>query len=222
MHDTDVIRTMQGKKGEPMASFNDSDSSRHVPADDSTLNPQKGEKDGKHSSLLSYLLWILAAFLISFFLIFFVVQRTDVYGNSMYPTLENGDKLLTDKISYRFTDPKRFDIIIFSYNYQPNTYFIKRVIGLPGETVRIDEEGNIYINGELLEEHYGREPMEYAGLAANDFVLGEDEYFVLGDNRNDSEDSRFPDVGAVSRSQILGRAFLRIYPFSRWELLIGK
>lgn len=185
-------------------------------------NPRDNKRDGNRSGLISYILWILAAFLISFFLIFFVVQRTDVYGNSMYPTLENGDKLLTDKISYRFTDPKRFDIVIFSYNYQPNTYFIKRVIGLPGETVRIDEQGNIYIDGELLEEHYGREPMEYAGLAANDFVLGEDEYFVLGDNRNDSEDSRFPDVGAVNRSQILGRAFLRIYPFSKWELLTGK
>ena len=205
-----------------MASFHNSDSSGYMAVNEQENNPRDNKRDGNRSGLISYILWILAAFLISFFLIFFVVQRTDVYGNSMYPTLENGDKLLTDKISYRFTDPKRFDIVIFSYNYQPNTYFIKRVIGLPGETVRIDEQGNIYIDGELLEEHYGREPMEYAGLAANDFVLGEDEYFVLGDNRNDSEDSRFPDVGAVNRSQILGRAFLRIYPFSKWELLTGK
>ena len=130
----------------------------------------------------------------------------------MYPTLHDGDNLLVDKISYRFTDIERFDIIVFEYQHEENVYYIKRIIGLPGETVQITD-GNIYINGELLEEDYGYEVMESAGLAAEPVTLGENEYFVLGDNRNDSTDSRDPRVGNITRDIIVGKAFVRIYPF---------
>ena len=171
---------------------------------------------GKGKTILDTVLWIAAVVLLSWLMVTFVAQRTDVNGTSMYPTLEDGDQLIADKISYRFRDPERFDIIIFPYQYAPNTYFIKRIIGLPGETVRIDEQGNIYINGEILQEDYGYETIEYAGLAAQEIQLGEDEYFVLGDNRNVSEDSRYPDVGNIKREDIVGRAFLRIYPFSKF------
>ena len=140
----------------------------------------------------------------------------------MVPTLEDGDQLIADKLSYHFRDPERFDIVIFPYQYAANTYFIKRVIGLPGERVRIDEQGNIFINDELLKESYGYERMEYAGLAAEEIQLGDDEYFVLGDNRNVSEDSRYPDVGNIKRSNIIGRAWLRIYPFSEFGLLTDR
>ena len=85
--------------------------------------------------------------------------------------------------------------------------------------MRIDEQGNIYINGEVLEEDYGYETIEYAGLAAEEIQLGDDEYFVLGDNRNVSEDSRYPDVGNIRRSDLIGRAFVRIYPFDKFGLL---
>ncbi len=173
-------------------------------------------------NILSTILWLLAVVALSWFLITFVAQRTDVNGSSMYPTLEDGDQLITDKLTYHFKDPERFDIVIFPYQYAANTYFIKRVIGMPGERVRIDEQGNIYINGEILQENYGYEAITYAGLAAEEITLGEDEYFVLGDNRTVSEDSRYPDVGNVKRSDIIGRAFVRIYPFSKVGLLTDK
>lgn len=176
----------------------------------------------KGKAVLNTIIWIAAVIALSWLLITFVAQRTDVNGTSMVPTLEDGDQLICDKITYRFRDPERFEIVIFPYQYAKNTYFIKRVIGLPGETVQIDEQGNIYINGEILDEHYGAEPMEYAGLAAEPITLGDDEYFVLGDNRNVSEDSRYPDVGNIKRSDFIGRAWLRIYPFSKWGLLTDK
>lgn len=173
-------------------------------------------------TIVSTVVWFAAVIALSWLLITFVAQRTDVNGSSMYPTLEDGDQLIADKITYRFKDPERFDIIIFPYQYADKTYFIKRIIGLPGETVRIDDEGNIYINGTLLKENYGYERMEYAGLAAEEIQLADDEYFVLGDNRNVSEDSRYPDVGCIKREDIIGRAWLRIYPFSKFGLLTGK
>ena len=89
---------------------------------------------------------------------------------------------------------------------------MKRIIGLPGESVRIDEQGQIWINDELLEENYGKETMEDPGIAAEPVNLRAGEYFVLGDNRNNSIDSRSPDVGIVRKSQILGSAWLRLYP----------
>lgn len=181
--------------------------------------PKKEPEKSVGRVILDYVVWIGAVVLISFLLIHFVAQRTSVNGTSMVPTLQDGDQLICDKISYRFRDPKRFEIIIFPYKYQSNTYFIKRIIGLPGETVYIDPDGNIYIDGELLEENYGLETIEYAGLASQEIHLGEDEYFVLGDNRNNSEDSRFPDVGNIKREDIIGRAWLRIYPFSSFGLV---
>ncbi len=127
---------------------------------------------------LGYTAYFLAIIIFSVFFIRYIGQRTIVEGNSMLPALADADQLVSDKISYRFRDPERFDIIFFPYEYEEGTYYIKRIIGLPGETVRIDPEGSIYINGELLEEHYGLEPIEYAGLAEEGIALEEDEYFV--------------------------------------------
>jgi signal peptidase I len=132
----------------------------------------------------------------------------------MYPTLEDGDNLLIDKISYRFQEPERFDIIVFRYPHARDTYYIKRIIGLPGETVLI-QDGQIYINGELLEDPYGAEPMENPGRAYRQITLGPGEYFVLGDNRNVSSDSRDSSVGNVTTEQIVGKVFLRIYPWKQ-------
>ena len=138
-----------------------------------------------------------------------------VSGQSMEPTLSNGDNLIVDKISYRFRDPQRYDIIVFPYKYEEDTYYIKRIIGMPGETVQVIG-GYVYINGELLESDiYGAEPMESGQLADQPITLGADEYFVLGDNRNHSSDSRDPSVGVLKRSDLLGRAWVRIYPFDK-------
>ena len=142
------------------------------------------------------------------------MQRTEVSGQSMEPTLQNGDSLLIEKVSYRFGTPKRFDIIVFPYQYGNDQFFIKRIIGLPSESIRIDYEGNIYINGEVLEENYGAEVILDPGRAETEVVLGEDEFFVMGDNRNHSMDSRDISVGSIKKSDITGRAFVRIYPFS--------
>ena len=137
----------------------------------------------------------------------------------MESTLSNEDHLLVDKISYRFHDPERFDIIVFPFQYDKETYYIKRIIGMPGETVRIDEDGNIYIDEELLEEDYGREVIENPGRAVEPIMLGDDEYFVMGDNRNNSSDSRDPSVGNIHRNDIIGRAFIRIWPLSKFGIL---
>ena len=148
---------------------------------------------------------------ITFLIIHFVGQRTVVNGVSMQPTLSDGDNLIVDKLSYRFRDPDRFDIIVFPQG--DGRYFIKRIIGLPGENVRIDEDGSIYIDGEKLSESYGKEVIQDPGLAKDGIELGADEYFVLGDNRNDSMDSRMAEVGPIVGERIMGRAWLRIYPF---------
>ena len=149
---------------------------------------------------------------ITFLIIHFVGQRRVVNGVSMQPTLSDGDNLIVDKLSYRFHDPDRFDIIVFPQ--EDGRYFIKRIIGLPGATVQI-LDGSVYINGEKLEEHYGNEVMEEAGIAAEPVTLGVDEYFVLGDNRNNSKDSRSVDVGVVHGKDFVGRAWIRIWPFEK-------
>lgn len=171
--------------------------------------------------MISTLLYLLGVLCLTWLVITFVGQRTEVDGSSMEPTLTNGDNLIVDKLSYRFRDPERFDIIVFPYKHKPKTYYIKRIIGLPGETVQIDEQGNIYINGEILSESYGREIIrpENVGLAAEPIELGEDEYFVMGDNRNNSTDSRFAQVGNIKREDIIGRAWVRIWPFSSFGIL---
>ncbi len=164
--------------------------------------------------ILSTVVYLLVVFVLTFLFITFVAQRTEVSGSSMEPTLQDGDSLLVDKLSYRFKNPERFDIIIFPYQYGEDQYFIKRVIGLPGETVRVDYYGNIYIDGNVLSENYGAEIIEDPGRAETEIKLGEDEFFVMGDNRNHSMDSRDVSVGNIHKKDILGKAFIRIYPFS--------
>ena len=178
----------------------------------------KEKSRGIAGEILSFLLYVVVVVGITFLIIHYVGQRTYVSGSSMENTLSDGDNLIVDKITYRFSDPKRYDIIVFPYQYEENTYFIKRIIGLPGETVQI-VDGIIYIDGEALQESYGREVMKNSGLAADPVTLGEDEYFVHGDNRHDSTDSRDPSVGKIPRDRIIGRAWVRIWPLSKIGIL---
>ena len=146
----------------------------------------------------------------------FILQRTIVMGSSMESTLQDGDNLWVEKISYHFEQLKRFDVIVFyPYGKDKSEYYIKRIIGLPGESVQIIGE-TIYINGVPLSENYGKDPITNAGIAAEQIVLSEDEYFVLGDNRTISKDSRDSQVGPVKEYNIAGRAFFRIWPFSKF------
>ncbi|MBO4911753.1 MAG: signal peptidase I [Butyrivibrio sp.] len=167
--------------------------------------------------VLSTALYLAVVFVLTFLFITFVAQRTRVVGHSMEPTLQDTESLIIEKVSYRFSAPKRFDIIVFPYEHgnQGKEFFVKRIIGLPGETVRIDEEGNIFINGEKLEENYGKEVIQDPGRAINDVVLGDDEYFVMGDNRNNSMDSRFDNVGNISKDKFLGKVIFRIFPLKK-------
>ena len=174
----------------------------------------------KQRAIVSNVLYIAAVLLLSFLIVRFVGQRTEVIGSSMVPTLEDGDQLITDKITYRFRDPARFDIIVFPHEPY-HEYYIKRIIGMPGETVEIGNDGTIYIDGEVLEENYGY-GQTFPEEMTEPVVLGEDEYFVLGDNRAVSLDSRYEEVGNIKRSIIIGRAWLQLYPFDRFGMLTGK
>lgn len=144
----------------------------------------------------------------------FVAEKTIVSGNSMAPTLVNSQQLITEKVSYHFGKPKRFDIIVFDYEHARNTFYVKRIIALPGERVRIDDAGCIYINDKALAENFGGSSFTEPGLAENEIILGKDEYFVLGDNREDSIDSRFYEVKNIKADRIVGRVCMRIWPFS--------
>ncbi|MCI9199029.1 MAG: signal peptidase I [Lachnospiraceae bacterium] len=169
--------------------------------------------------ILSTSLYLLIVLCLTYVVIHFVGQRTQVIGGSMETTLSENDNLIVDKLTYRFREPKRFDIIVFPFQHEEDTYYIKRIIGLPGETIYIDEEGNIYIDDEILQESYGKEVIKDAGRAYEPVVLGDDEYFVMGDNRNNSQDSRDPSVGNISRSAIIGRAWIRIWPLNKIGIL---
>ena len=190
-----------------------------------TVPAEEGKKkkgyNKKLKELFTTALYFIGVLLVTWLLITFVIQRTVVEQTSMETTLQPGDSLLVDKISYRFTDPDRFEIVIFPYKLaEEKTFYIKRVIGLPGETVKIDYDGNIYINDELLVEDYGREVIQpnsaWSAKMSEGVKLGDDEYFVMGDNRNNSVDSRFDNVGPIKRDDIIGRAILRIWPLNKF------
>ncbi len=166
-------------------------------------------------SFLSFLFQLACVFAASWLIVTFVGQRTVVDGDSMFPTLENGQSLWIDKLSYRFRDPRRFEIVVFPYAHEKDTYYIKRIIGLPGELVQVNEAGEILIDGEVLEENFGAETIYIQGLAAGEGVrLQENEYFVMGDNRNNSKDSRFDSVGPVHRDKLMGHVVWRLWPFA--------
>lgn len=183
--------------------------------------PRK-KKSKKFGFLLELLVYAVIIVLCITVVPRYVIQRTQVDGISMKNTLHNEESLLVEKVTYRFKDPERFDIITFYPNGRDEEeYYIKRVIGLPGEKIQISGD-TIYINGEVLEEDYGRQPMEEEGIAAEPILLGADEFFVLGDNRNESIDSRSEEVGVVKRENIDGHAILRIYPLSAFGTIQNK
>lgn len=158
--------------------------------------------------LMRWILDIIVVMGIAAFLTIYMGEQMIVTGYSMAPVLANEERILIDKLSYHFSDPERFDIVIFR-NGEEEKYFLKRIIGLPGETVCI-KNGRVMINGVYLEEEIEVEEILNPGLAAKEIILGEDEYFLLGDNRNNSEDSRFETVGNVKRGNIVGKAWLLV------------
>ncbi|MCI9065739.1 MAG: signal peptidase I [Lachnospiraceae bacterium] len=150
------------------------------------------------------------AVFLAFVLVFSIGMRTSVIGDSMEPSLHNGQEILMNRILYRISMPKRGDVIVFLPNGNQNTHFyVKRVVGLPGETVQI-REGNVYIDGVLLAENELFDKIADPGIAQSELLLGSDEFFVLGDNRNSSEDSRSGNIGAVKKDSIIGKAWFHM------------
>ena len=152
---------------------------------------------------------IAAAIFLAIMLVYSVGIRTSVVGASMEPSLYNGQEVLINRVIYQFSSPKRGDVIVFRPNGNQNSHFyVKRVIGLPGETVQI-MQGKVYIDGEVYEDDITDDTKE-AGIAEAEIELGAEEYFVLGDNRDNSEDSRSANIGNVSRGMIEGKAWFHL------------
>ena len=163
---------------------------------------------------LEYVLCIGAAVGLALLIVKYVAVRSIVDGTSMEPFVDNRDNVIVEKISYYFHDPERYDVVVFELKEEPDVHYIKRIIGLPGETVQIID-GIVHINGEpLTDDVYCSEKINNAYMAQNPVVLGENEYFMMGDNRNRSKDSRAAEVGPVNRSQFVGKAWIRFWPLS--------
>ncbi len=177
---------------------------------------KKKRRKSTASSVLEFGLFILSVLVVAYLLSEFVVERVRVRNHSMEHTLESDDSVLIDKLSYRFREPERFDIIVFKQK-GTGEELIKRVIGLPFETVQI-VDGRFIIDGEELEDYPGLEAPEEAGLAASPIKLSVGEYFVVGDNRKESIDSRYEDVGTVTSTRITGRMFMRVLPLSKIKI----
>lgn len=157
--------------------------------------------------IFSMLFYICVTIFLAFVLVYSVGMKISVIGVSMEPTLYNGQDVLINRFSYKLTSPKRGDVIVFLPSGNQNSHFyLKRVVGVPGETVQIID-GYLYIDGLIWEEDERYDKMADTGIAANPIVLGSDEFFVLGDNRNNSEDSRSGNIGVVKKEVITGKAW---------------
>lgn len=185
---------------------------------------QPAEKKNAWEIVKGVLIWskeIIVALILVWLLLTFVAQNSTVYGTSMSPTLQNGEMIIMNKFIYRFTEPARGDVIVFKYNdpAKGEELLIKRVIGLPGDSVEIID-GAVYINGTKFDESkYLQTATEIQGDISYPFVVPENSYFVMGDNRANSKDSRYSTVGAVPKSQIVGKASFRIWPLDKIGLV---
>jgi signal peptidase I len=175
----------------------------------------------KQSFVGEILNFALVALLIVLPIRMFIAQPFIVSGASMETTFSSGEYLIVDQISYRLEEPERGDVIIFRYPKDPSKFFIKRIIGIPGDTV--DIQGNVvklinteYPEGKVLDEPYIRDMAPNTTISE---TLGDEEYFVMGDNRNASSDSRM--WGVLQRDKIVGRAFLRLFPFTNANVFPG-
>ena len=173
------------------------------------------EKEKKISkAMIKEILWMIfycfAAVLLAFVLVFSVGMKVAVIGVSMEPGLYNGQEILVNKLVYRLSSPKRGDVVVFLPNGNENSsYYVKRVVGLPGETIQIID-GYVYINGRFYAEDESYDMIADAGIAETPLKLEEKEYFVLGDNRNNSEDSRSGNIGVVHADAIKGKAWFHL------------
>jgi signal peptidase I len=153
---------------------------------------------------------IAIVILLAFLTIQFGVQTLTVRGESLEAAYSDGDVVLVNKFIYKISDPKRYDMAAFQTGSEEGHYSIKRVVGVPGDSIII-EDGVLKINGEALDEFPAFSDISYAGLAAEEIILGEKEYFVMGDNCNNSEDSRVASVGNIERDNMIGKVQFKLY-----------
>lgn len=181
------------------------------------LHDQQGQESSGRPKSLAVLRDILETLLLSvvlFFLINAVSARIKIDGSSMEPNLHNGEFVIVSKLNYRFGEPERGDVVVFDYPKNITQEYIKRVIGLPGETIRV-EDGTVFVNGQPLKEPYVSDPPAYEGS----WKVPEEALFVLGDNRNNSSDSH--DWGVVPEKNLIGEALLIYWPPPSWGLVNG-
>lgn len=170
----------------------------------------------KNSKLGKIITAVFCVAVLSCTIVVYIGERVKIHGASMETILKDGDSVIIDKVSYRFTDPERYDIIIFPSKELQNEILIKRIIALPGEKIQI-KNGHVYIDDKLLDsDTYSRELTNFAGSADEGFTLGADEYFCLGDNRQNSVDSRYDTVGCIKKSDIIGKAVFRVFPLKNF------
>ncbi|MBO5087381.1 MAG: signal peptidase I [Lachnospiraceae bacterium] len=159
---------------------------------------------------------ILVVVILAYSIVTFGVQSVTMIGQSMDPALTNQDVVLINKQAYTFDEPQRYDIVAFKLKEDTEGYFnIKRIIGLPGEKVQI-KNGHIFINGDVVSDLPFDDLIMTEGLAIDEVTLGEDEYFLMGDNCNNSEDSRYVNIGNISLKEISGKVFFRVSPRSKF------
>lgn len=176
----------------------------------------RNEEDNRLRRTIHWIVDVVVVIAFAWFVVYAYGTQIPIAGHSMTPLLESEDVVLMDRLSYDFGKPGRFDVVVFER--EDKKLNVKRVIGLPGETVQIKNE-RVYINGERLEEPNGLGSISLAGIADNPVKLDPGEYFLLGDNRDSSEDSRFSNVGNVSGKQILGKVWMRISPLKNLGLI---
>ena len=172
-------------------------------------------QDNKTQNVIRWVFEIAVTVVFAVLVAISLFQTVTIQENAMEPTLAVGEKFFVNKAVYKVSSPKRGDIIVFKTNVTDDAALhIRRVIGLPGESVLI-KDGKIYINGELYEEAGDYPDISNPGLAETSISLESGEYFVLGDNRNNSEDSRYSDIGNIKKNYIVGKLWFTVSPRSK-------
>ncbi len=170
------------------------------------------QKRQKRQMIGGYILTFVGVVLLAFLIIRFVCFSYTIQGDSMNPTMEKGDKHLVNRLIYHIKSPSRYDVILFKLkNEKDANYYVKRVVALPGETVQV-KDGNVYVNGKKI-KMFSKEKVLSPGLAGNKITLKKGQYFVLGDNYNNSEDSRSASIGNVKKSNIIGKVSIKYWPW---------